>query len=304
VNKLPEFGQSPELVESKKGQGVTIHNYWIRHSQKVNAEVFNADKTAISNSSISAGGAIRAQERGKATEAGLHGAKGYKSNSKRTQETFDALMAGYAELNSGAPIREGVRIKQELFVAAGTPEFLAEYDQKSSANKKRLLAEGVASGKYPDVEFAKLTPDQQEEITEEAEEPVVREWIDNPDSKMAASFPPRIQATKFAKLFDRHSRLAKKLNNGSEVDLFHNTHKTVTEPFLASGVLRRKSDNERITTLQQIGGSLRILDQWESTAKTDEQGNLSFLITIRGEQYGLDNEAYQKLLTEGTNHVE
>ncbi|MBI5530796.1 MAG: hypothetical protein HY918_04880 [Candidatus Doudnabacteria bacterium] len=157
--------------------------------------------------------------------------------------------------------------------------------------------EGIKEGKYPDTEFAKLTSDQQEEIAEAAEEPVIREWIDNPDSTLAKKFPPKIQAAKFANLFNqRHERIAQKLNPNSEIDLFNTTHKTATEPFLASGVLIREKDNQRITKLSDIEGSLKILDQWESITKTDEQGNPITVIKIRGENYKIDQEIYNQLL--------
>ncbi len=285
-----------ETKENKRGRNVTVHNYWIRHSQKASGEVFNKEATGISLSNISTGGAVRAEERGRTIEASKHGAKGYKSTSERTQETFDALMRGYEESNPGVPIREKVHIRQELVAPSGTPEFLQEYNEKWSANKARLLAEGIAAGKYPNLEFGKLSPDQQEEIAETAEEPVIREWIDNQDSSMAKNFPPRIQASKFAGLLDRHSRMTRKLNSGSEVDLFHNTHKTATEPFLASGALIRQSDAKRIGKLEDIGGSLRILDQWESTTQTDDKGNETTTVEIRGEKFDLDNERLQELL--------
>lgn len=285
----------------ERGRSVTIHNYWIRHTQKASGEVFNKEATGISLSNISPGGVIRAQERGATIKASPHGVKGYKSTSERTQETFDALMRGYKKSNPDVPIRDRVRIKQELVAPSGTPEFLKEYNEKWAANKTRLLTEGISAGKYPNVEFGKLTPDQQEEIAEEAEEPVIREWIDNPDSNMAKSFPPRLQAARFASLFRRHNNMAKRLNDGSEVDLVHNTHKTATEPFLASGVLIRRSDGRHIKKLEDIGGSLKILNQWESVIHIDEKGNENISIIIRGEEFALDRNAFEELATKRTN---
>ena len=287
----------------EKGIKVTVHDYWIRHTQKKSGDVFNAEKSGISLSNISPGGAERAESRGRTLKASLHGAKGFKSTSERTQESFDALMRGYAELNPDAPIREKVRIRQELMSPSGTPEFMKEYDEKWSANKKRILREGIAAGIYPDIEFSNLTPDQQEEIAEAAEEPVIREWIDKPESSMAKKFPPRIQAANFARLFDRHLRMANKLNFGSEVDLFNNTHKTATEPFLASGVLRRKEDGKQITSLDEIGGSLKILDQWESISQTDDLGKRTEIVLIRGKEYEVDQGILQQLIREAHEKV-
>ena len=281
----------------KYGNDVTIRNIWQRHTQKASAEIFAADKDKISTSSISPGGASCAEERGRIIDASTHGAKGYRSESPRTLETFDALMKGYQDTNPDVPVREAVRVKKELMAAEGNKEWMLLYDKKWSENKAKLLQEGIASDKYPDVPFKELSPNQQEEIAEAAEEPVIREWLDDPDSKLAELYPPREQAKIFAKLFDRrHERMAGKLNNNSEIDLFHNTHKTTTEPFLASGVLIRASDEKRITKIFELGGSLQILDDWESLVKTDSEGNPKTIITIRGEEYRIDQDAYNELL--------
>lgn len=286
--------------EKRFGANIKIRSFWQRHSQKASGEVFNAVKTGISTSAISPGGAERAMALGETITASAHGAKGYKSDSKRTQETFEAVMAGYAKTHPDAPIRTAIRMKDELISPIGTPEYLKIYSDKFDANKARLLAKGIKAGKYPDVPFAELSPDQQEEIAETAEEPVIREWIDDPESELAKTFPPRLQAAKFATLFDRRqARMAEKLHSESAVDLFHNTHKTATEPFLASGALVRRRDGERITKLEQIGGSLKILDNWESETKTDESGQAQTVVRIRGEEYDLDPEVYSQLVKDG-----
>ncbi len=142
-----------------------------------------------------------------------------------------------------------------------------------------------------------MSPDEQEQIAESAEEPVIREWLDNPESELAKFFPPSQAAARFARLFNRrHERLAGKLYSGSEVDLFHITHKTITEPFLTSGVLIRKSDGKRITKLEQLGGSLTTLGDWESEVATDNAGNPSIVVKIRGEEYGIDHTVLENLL--------
>jgi hypothetical protein len=285
--------------ESLYGRNVKIRNFWQRHSQKQSGAVFNPEATGLSASSISEGGRQRAESLGSTITASTHGSKGYKSNSPRTEETFEALMQGYKSANPSAPVREQVRFKKELVAAEGEPAFLQLYNAKWNENKKNLLAQGILKGKYPNVEFDQLTPDQQEEIAETAEEPVILEWVDNKDSELAKAYPPKLQAEKFAKLFNlKHERMAQKLRTDSEVDLFHNTHKTVTEPFLASGVLIRKSDSQRITKLAEIGGSLKILDNWESEVCLDSQGQSKITITIRGQEYYLDEETFKNLISQ------
>ena len=299
---MSEFGKSyAETSErkAKKGRNVTIRNFWQRHAQKQSGEVFNTDKTGISTSAISKSGAERATNLGKTIVAGKDGAKGYKRTSARTEETFDAEMIGYAEANPGTPIREKVRVREQL-IAPGNAEFIKLYDELWSQNKKTLLAERGLELK----DFGALSPDEQEQITEMAEEPVIQDWIDNPKSELAKAFPPREAAANFAILFNRrHERMAEKLNSGSEIDLFHNTHKTTTEAFLASGVLVRKSDGKKITKIAELGGSLKILDNWESIVKTDEEGKGITTILIRGEKFDIDQEALINLINEGIQRI-
>lgn len=296
---LPNYEGREKL---KYGANVIIHNFWQRHSQKQSAQVFNAEKTGISNFGISEAGVERAKVLGGTVSASIHGAKGYRSNALRTQETFDAMMEGYSGSNPEVPVRETVRFKEELVVAGGNQKFLDLYESKWNANKKQLLEQGVQLGKYSNVAFNELTPDQQEEIAEQAEESIMREWIDNPTSELAEAYPPQQQAAKFAKLFNRrHERMAQKLPSGSEVDLFHVTHKSVTEPFLASGVLIRKSDGVRVTSLADIGGSLKILDNWESEIKTNSEGKAEKVVRMRGQEFLIDDEFLKKLVEEKNN---
>lgn len=284
------------------GTNVKIHNHWIRHTQKQSAEVFNKDVTGISSSAISEAGADRATAHGLTMQPEKEGMKGYVSDSDRTNQTLDAIVEGYEQDPNANPgdnrietaIRQ-MRGKEEL-VAYGPADWLKLYDQKWTANKERLLKERGLQLK----DFGSLSPDEQEQIAEDAEEPVVREWLDKPESELAQLHPPRNAAAKFASLFNRrHDRMARYLKNESEIDIAHITHKTVTEPFLASGVLIRNSDGERITTIDQLGGSLRILDNWESETATDEYGNPTTKVLIRGEEYHLDPEALAQLAQEG-----
>lgn len=289
-----ESGRTPVHSEGHEqfGEDVTIRNFWVRHAQKKSGEVFNAAATGLSTSSISPKGAEMSQEFGATIEALPDGAKGYVSNSPRTTETVENILDGYQKKNPDAPIRK-LRLREQLTTADQPADFLKLYDTMFSAEKNRILVErGIA----PEA-FSTLSPDEQQEIAEAAEEPVIREWVDNPESNLAQLYPPETAAARFAALFNRrHQRMADKLHSGSEVDLFHLTHKSVTEPFLASGVLVRKSDGTRITKLEQIGGSMTPLDEWESVAHTDNDGQPSVTVTIRGEEYSLDSNRFAELL--------
>lgn len=292
-----EFPHRNEEEKKHRGFNVLIRNRWQRHAQKQSGEVFNADKNGVSNSAISQAGAEKAYAQGSMIMGSDRATKGYRSSSARTFETFEALRKGYQETNEVAPVKEKVRIREELEPARGPREWLAEYEQKWTENKKRFLEQGISSGKYPNIEFSKLSPDQQEEIAEAAEEPVIQEWLDNPESSMAKKFPPFIQASRFAKLFnDRGARMAAKLYDNSEVDLFHITHKTATEAFLASGVLVDAKNGKHIKKIADIGGSLKILDKWESVVKTNDAGEPIVYIYVRGKEYQIDRKIFSELL--------
>lgn len=272
----------------EKGKNVLIRNFWTRHAQKKSGELMNQGGTGMSESSISAKGAERAYGRGTTIEASKHGAKIYVSPSPRTLETGKKIAEGYLEKNPEAKIRSE-RV-EDILIGNPPQEFLNTFGQMFAKARDQILA-----GRN----MSELSPDDQERVADEAEEGIIQEWLSDANSVMARIYPPRKAAAEFAVLFGRrHSRMAKKLNSGSEIDLLHFTHKTITEPFLVSGVLTRKSDGERITNLEQIGGSLGTLDSWESDIKLDDKGKGSIVVKFRGETYDVDEKVLQELIDE------
>jgi hypothetical protein len=217
-------------------------------------------------------------------------------------------MAGYLETNPVVTEFTST-VRQELIapgpgnyesVAPGVREWLKEYDARWSAAKSQLT-----EAHFPGRAFNSLTPDEQQAIAEEAEEPIVREWIDNPSSTLALNFPPRKVAARFAAMFRRTgAQMAERLNEDSDVHLFYQTHKTATEPFLASGVLIRESDGTPVRRLDEIGGSLEILGNWEAQTTTDSDGRSTEVVTIRGERFTVDPQTLNELADEGLQDLE
>ncbi len=274
------------------GALVTIKNRWIRHAQKMSGDVMNTEGTGISSASISEAGRKKARVYGADMDGARDGVKGYVSNSDRTKQTLEEILTGYVERNPGKPIRN-IHIREEL--SADAPDkFMSVYDGLFTRAKQDILLEMGLQAE----DFKSLSLDQQESVAERAEEPLVRDWLDNPASELAKLFPPKEAAKRFAKIFSRrHERMAKKLYSESEIDLLHVTHKTITEPFLVSGVLVRVSDGERITRLAQLGQSLQTLGDWESEVTTDVLGIPSVTITFANEKCLLDEQIFQELLT-------
>ena len=282
--------QSEQRESKDRGANVDIRNFWIRHAQKKSGEVTSAGGSAISTSSISESGAEGAKDYGTAISAYRDGTKGYRSDSARTGETLEGIIAGYQKANPDKPVRSK-SVREALSV--DMPEgFLTLYDQKFQEQKDKILE---SNGLSQD-SFAGLTPDKQEEIAEAAEEPVIKEWLGDPNSELARLYPPAEVASRFAHLFSRrHERMARWLYSGSEIDLIHVTHKCITEPFLVSGVLIRKSDGVRITDLEQLSGSLATLGDWRSEVITDGGKNARIVVRIRGEEYEIDRSVLNKL---------
>lgn len=287
--------ERPYTIESPEGKkfgaDVIVRNFWIRHAQKKSGEIASTEKNSISLSSISEQGAVTSEDYGRVINASEKGAKGYVSSSPRTAQTLEKVLDGYQKNNPDKTIRT-VRIREEL-TSDLSPDFLALYNSKFGEQKQRVMVEMG----FGESNFLKLSPDEQERIAEVAEEPVMREWLNDRESELARLYPPLMAARRFAHLFNqRHNRLAQKLYSGSEIDLFHITHKTITEPFLTSGVLIQKSSGERVTRLEQLGGSLQPLGDWQSEVATDEGGNPQIVIQIRGEDYEFDQAVFSNLL--------
>ncbi len=276
---------------NKLGANVDVRNFWIRHAQKMSGEVASSDKTTISLSLISEKGVIMSKNYGETITPKKHGAKSYVSKSDRTKQTAENILIGYQKNNPGVPIRP-IKINEKLLFDM-PKDFLRLYLQKFEEQRKIVLSEMFPDG----TEFSKLSPDDQEKVAEAAEEPIIREWLDNDNCELQKLYPTIEAAKQFAKLFNkRHEFFAKKLYSGSEVDLFHLTHKSMTEPFLVSGVLIKKSNGERITKLNQIGGSLSTLGDWQSEVTTDSIGKPQVVVRLRGEEYDVDSAVLENLL--------
>jgi len=277
---------------------VEVTNHWIRHAQKQSGDVCNASGDGISTSAISEKGASEATKLGQeiiAPGSTAKVVKRYASDQIRTVETLDNITEGYKDIKPETEIKEAIRVKKEL--SSNPPsEYDKVYLKMWNENKKKIMEEKGL--KFEN--FSKLSPDEQEKIAEAAEEPVIAEWLDNPDGELAKLHPPKDAASDFAVLFDRrHDRLVSKLKDDSKLDIMHNTHKTITEPFLMSGVLVDKQTGKNITKLEEIGGSLQILDNWTSKIKTDEKGEAETTVQFRDKEYTIDNEVLEELVERG-----
>lgn len=289
------YNPNPESREQpKRGCNVTVTSEWLRHAQKKSGEVL-AEGQGISTSAISAEGAVQAHEVGKiwVHENNPTRIKGYVSGSARTTETYDHIVAGILEVNQTDMTKMKTRERSELTVNPPS-EFLKLYGEKWAAEKQQeIVTQGI-----PFEQFGSLPPSQQGEIADRAENPIIKEWLENPESELAKIFPPTEAASNFAVLFNRHIHMAQHLNNGSNVELVHVTHRSIMEPFLVSGVLI-DADGNSVTSFDQIGEPFESLGGFRSEVITDDQGNVTVVVILRDKKYTIDQDVLAQLVAMG-----
>ena len=277
-NRVMKEKITSETTESKEykekfGCDTHLRAIFVRHAQKRSGEILSKEG-GLSVSSISEKGEKEAERFGE--EIGMparDGRAGRISESERTGETLENIEKGCLKLNEKGK-RFKTRIRAELY-ADGPDKWEKIYGKEFNKNKKNLLVERGLKVK----DFSKLSPDEQEEIAEAAEEPVVEEWLFDKKSKIYQAYPPEYRAVKRAVLIWQYIRMPDKFYSGSELDIFNATHKTVTEPLLAEILVL--PNGKKIKSLQEIGGSLGTLDSWELDISNDEEGNKDVKLLLR-----------------------
>lgn len=284
--------QARENILEKYGRNVKVVNYWNRHAQKESAEGYNPNTGYISSSRISKKGLVDSIQFGRGIEASKQGVlRTYVSNVYRTTETAEGILKGYKEKNPEAITREIVE-QERLFNPDIYPnEFWEVYNKKFGENKNRLMIEKGLDPK----DFDGLSPDEQANIAEISEEPIIREWLQE-GSELSNIFDPADAARDFGRLFYFHNvRIPGMVYSGTEIDLLHVSHHAVMEPFLVSGVLIREKDGKRITKLEDIERSLYLLEGWKSITETGADGKIKLTIELRGEKYNVDMEMLKEM---------
>ncbi|EKD43314.1 MAG: hypothetical protein ACD_72C00347G0002 [uncultured bacterium] len=164
---------------------------------------------------------------------------------------------------------------------ARSQAFLRQYEEKMVGPREEYLA-----SHFPGRKFSDLSPDEQEEVAEYANEFAVEWWLSFDDKRFdEETLSPREMAANVAYKINHLVNLPKFMPDNGSVDLLSVGHKTSTEAFLKFA-LERVANGDVVTgfeNLVEIGGSLKILDSWELVAKTDSQGQLQVSLTIRRE---------------------
>lgn len=288
-------------TKEKRGTNTELHFTFVRHSQKSSGNVFSSGTEGYSMSGISEAGMKRAEKYGEEELSGRNLNKAYATEIDRTRETLEkAIEGGNIEttLLQKSPETTAMLSMPPMEASA---EFMKKYNGIMMPRRDQYVAEHF-DGK----EFDSLTPDEQEAAAEYAEEEALQWYLDFDAKRPDEGTPsPREQAASVAFKINRLVNLPNYMPAGKSVDLVSAGHKTSTEAFLKY-VIEQEHDG-KITVgfenLEEIGGSLKILDSWDLDVKNDEGGNKKCAIAIRREDgesksYTLNLEAVKQLAKE------
>lgn len=298
---MAETRRPPENAREKpRGHNTEVRFMFVRHSQKSSGEVVNRAVTGMSVSDLSEGGKERARKLGERILTGRQPRKGYATSFDRTRETLEEALKG-----AGIDLKilqEGKPNYQSYFAlpeARRSPAFLKKYKAAMDVPKDAYMAEH-----YPGRRFEELSPDEQEEVMEYANEFAVEMYLQygnqRPDSQTQS---PRELAVEVAYKINRLITLPDHMPDGNSVDLVSAGHKTSTEAFLMYVILRQVDGRTVIgfQGLAEIGGSLKILDSWDLLVRNDATGEKTISITLNRESgevqtFGVDLETLRTLV--------
>jgi broad specificity phosphatase PhoE len=250
------------------GRNIKIRDLYFRHAEKASGSVGSAGE--ISASLISPRGAEQSKSLGEdlagAQKPAKDGLKIRSSVQPRTFETARETAVGYRGSETEDVFQP--RIKMELSSTDQTQPkaWLDLYIKKWDARKVQLMK---SRGIDP-ATFGTLSTKEQADIAETAEEPVMEEWIDQPDSEIAKIYPIERQAAQVAVLVRRDMQSALRLRSGSEIDRMAAAHKTIFEPLLMH--MLKRPDGSRPQKLADIGGAMGLNDGFEIRTETDAGG--------------------------------
>lgn len=278
--RRPQIEQLREIKEDR-GHNTEVRFTFVRHSQKASGQIFAEGAQGISTSNISEMGKQRAETYGKSQLAGRKITKAYATEVDRTKETLTSAFQA-AEVNP--KILQKSETTQAFFSLpgfSGSKEFMKQYEAIMLPKRQQYIDEH-----YPEKKFNELTPDEQEAAAEYAEEPSIKWYLSFDDKRPDEETPsPREQATSIAFKINRLVHLPDYMPGGKSVDLVSSGHKTSAEAFLKY-VIEREKDGETIIgfdNLEEIGGSLKILDSWDLRIQKDNQGKKHVTIILRRE---------------------
>jgi hypothetical protein len=276
---MKEGAPRPESSETF-GRNVHLRSRYFRHAEKASGNV-GAGQT-FSSANISPRGAEESKILGRQLGEPLtKGIKLYGSSQDRTIETGEATASGLREGSEPVPELSSRRRQELLF--SEPEEYAGPYLERWETNKRAIMIDRGIIGESADAKTMKIAYDAldtttQADIAESAEEPVISEWLDDPNSELAQAYLPEHAATEVAILVHRDLKAANRLPNDSAYDMMKVTHKTVTEALLKRII--QLEGGKKPERLADIGGSLGLNDGFEFDIQTDEHGERVVTFTM------------------------
>ncbi|HCC23384.1 TPA: hypothetical protein DF272_04400 [Candidatus Falkowbacteria bacterium] len=290
--EIPSSGEKKE-----RGKNTEVCFTFVRHSQKKSGNVFINGR--ISLSSLSEGGRQRAQEFGRKVLSGRSINRAYATEIDRTKETLQCALDGAGVGSLILRKKDGMAAFFDLPIPEISADANPKIGEKYVEIMNRRKAEYMAV-RYSEQKFDELTPDQQEEIMEFAEEDSIEYLLSEGDEiDETGHRASEYDAAGVAFKVNRLINLPDFMPGGKAIDLVSSGHKTSTEAFLKYAVIQ-KNGKHGFDKLSEIGGSLKILDSWTLTVENDEAGRkkVSFILKREGgddQKFDLDVAAIKEL---------
>ncbi|HTX86557.1 MAG TPA: histidine phosphatase family protein [Candidatus Nanoarchaeia archaeon] len=264
---------NPKENKIEKGSNVTIHAVFTRHGEK-------GYSTITPDTGLTEEGKKKSFATGAEREE-VDMVKPYSSRTERTKETSELEAQGSPTLKKGEyRVREGLGFPLD-------PQ--SEFSQRAQKIKKDIV--GETHLKKDSEEFKKLLAQASDAQTDY--------YLSFGDKKPDSLAPSPVEAAaNLAKLIDNYSRMAKKINSGSEVDLINATHDLNLAAFLKE-VLVREIDKRRTVgfdSVKDIGGAFDFNENFEVLIRTDAGGQESRALLFRGKEFEIDEKRFTELV--------
>lgn len=290
--------------QKELGHDTSVRITFLRHSQKEPGKVADGGRRGITTK-----GVIRAKNVGEKIFRGRNIKMAYGTKVDRTAATLQAAFEGAGVTGMDKKILQ-TKDGMNAFFDLPHPGFDAE-----SEKKMNLEMDEYVRAQYPEhpgktyrqlVEEGVLSADDQEEIEERFQEKYVQWYLDlvgeqpTPDRSL-----PRQDAASVAYKINRLINLPDHMKKGESVDLVSSGHKYSTEGFLKYCIEREVNGKKVVgfNRLEDIGGSMKVLDGWDLVISNDASGKKNIKLVIRREngeekEYGLNVEMVSKLAGE------
>ncbi|MDP1846012.1 MAG: histidine phosphatase family protein [Candidatus Moranbacteria bacterium] len=267
---MPDLELAKEKFE--RGRNCALKINFLRHAHKAQFDPHVGGK--ISQSGLSEKGKLASRELGNNIPS-ENVSEIHSSEFDRNKETAEGITYGSFEREKKTQIMT-TRVKGIL----NAPHFSSDFIKKEYNPRFNPKPENYDS----------LDPDEQEKVVEEIEEPAVEYWLSLWDKKYDYETESAEEvAQRVAYYLTEEAKSINEMLSGTEDELIAINHKTVTEPILLACL------KPPIKNLNEIGGSLFLLEGWSIDIKTDPEGKKTYKVSARNKEYELDWKKVEEL---------